>query len=220
MKILLVSSSPRGEKSVTYGLAKEIIKGAQAAGAEIETEHLAGRKIGFCHACESCHKATMTCHIKDDAHLIILKMLNADGIIFATPNYVNQVAGPLKVLFDRTSNLIHCQRLLGKYTAAAVSSGSGNNAPVTDYLASYSRLCGAQSVGSVACGYDPNAEDLKAAFALGRKLAEDIQAKTSYPEQAKEIETRRRYFAEVIKRRKTDWDGEYKYYVEKGWLPA
>jgi multimeric flavodoxin WrbA len=160
----------------------------------------------------------MACHIKDDAHIIILKMLNADGIIFATPNYVNQVAGPLKVLFDRTSNLIHCQRLLGKYTAAVVSSGSGYNDPVTDYLASYSRLCGAQSVGAVSCGYAPDAEQLKAAFALGAKLADDIKAKTVYPEQMKEIETRRRYFADIIKLRKADWDGEYKYYAEKGWL--
>lgn len=218
MKILLISGSPRGERSVTYGLAKEIARGAREAGAEVETEHLSGRKVGFCHACESCHKGAMTCHIKDEAHLVILKMLNADGVVFATPNYVNQVTGQLKALFDRTSNLIHCQRLLGKYAAAAVSSGSGNNQPVTDYLSAYSRLCGAQFSGSVSCGHTPGADDLKAAYALGRKLAGDIKARTAYPEQTKEIEERRRYFAELVKRRKADWDGEYKYYTEKGWL--
>lgn len=214
----MIASSPRGEKSVTYSLAKEMVRGAKDAGAEVEVEHLAGRKLSFCHACEVCHKTTMACHIKDDAHIIILKMLNADGIVFVTPNYVNQVAGPLKVLIDRTSNLIHCQRLLGKYTASAVSSGSGHNDPVNDYLASYSRLCGAQAVGSVSCGFTPNADDLKAAYALGQKLAGDIKAKTAYPDQKKEIEERRRYFAGIIKRRKADWDGEYNYYAEKGWL--
>lgn len=218
MKILLISSSPRGEKSVTYALAKEVCKGALAAGAEIETEFLAGRKLGFCHACDACHKGAMVCHIKDDAHILILKMLNADGIIFATPNYVNQVAAPLKTLIDRTSNLIHCQRLLGKYTAAVVSSGSGQNAPVTDYLGAYARLCGAQASGSVTCGHAPKAEELRAAFALGGKLAEDIKNKTAYPDQVKEIYTRRGYFAETIGHRKGDWDGEYHYYVEKGWL--
>ncbi len=218
MKILLVSGSPRGERSVTFTFAKEILKGARDAGAEVETEHLSGRKVGFCHACESCHKAAMTCHIKDEAHIVILKMLNADGVVFATPNYVNQVTGQMKALFDRTSNLIHCQRLLGKYTAAAVSSGSGNNQPVADYIGSYSRLCGAQFSGSVSCGHAPSAGDLKAASALGAKLAGDIRAKTVYEEQMKEIETRRRYFAELISRRKTDWDGEYRYYTEKVWL--
>ncbi len=218
MKILLISSSPRGEKSVTYSVAAEICKGAAAAGAEVETVHLAGKKMGFCHACESCHRGTMTCPVKDDAHHIILKMLNADGLIFATPNYINHVAGPMKALFDRTSNLIHCQRLLGKYTASAVTSGSGQNTPVSDYLASYGRLCGAQCSGAVSCGPVPRPEDLKAAFALGGRLAADIKGRVVYPEQVKEIDDRRRYFAAIIRLKKDDWDGEYHYYSEKGWL--
>lgn len=220
MKILLISSSPRGEKSATYALAAEVVKGAQSAGAEVETVHLAGKKITFCHACDSCHRGAMTCPIKDDVHHIIMKMLNADGLIFATPNYINQVAGPMKALFDRTSNLIHCQRLLGKYTASAVTSGSGQNTPVSDYLASYGRLCGAQFSGAVSCGPVPQAGTLKEAFALGTKLAADIKAKAVYPDQIKEIEDRRRYFAEIIKRMKAQWDGEYHYYSEKGWLQA
>ena len=218
MKILLISASPKGEKGVTYSLAKEIARGAQASGAQVETEQLAGRKLGFCHACEACHRGGMQCHLKDDAHIIILKMLNADGLIFATPNYMNAVAAPLKTLMDRTSNLVHCQRLLGKYAAGAVSSGSGQNAPVTDYLAYYSRLCGAQYSGSADCGHSAKADDLEAAFALGQKLAADIKARAVYPEQAKEIEERRAYFAGIVKRRKADWDGEYRYFQDKGWL--
>ncbi len=218
MNILLISSSPRAEKSATFTLASEVLKGARAAGAEVETVQLAGKKISFCHACEACHRGTMTCPLKDDAHHIILKMLNADGLVFATPNYINQVTAPLKALMDRTSNHIHCQRFLGKYTAGVVTSGSGHNQPVCDYLAAYGRLCGAQSSGSVSCGPAPTEEQLKEAFALGAKLAADISAKTAYPEQLAEIETRRRYFAEIVKRRKDDWDGEYHYYREKGWL--
>jgi len=218
MKILLISSSPRAEKSVTYALAAEILKGAQAAGAETETVQLAGKKLGFCHACDACHRGTMTCPLKDDAHNIIMKMLNADGLVFATPNYINQVAAPMKALMDRTSNHIHCQRFLGKYTASAVTSGSGHNAMVGDYIAAYGRLCGAQSSGAVSCGPVPQEPQLKEAFTLGAKLAVDIRSKSVYPEQVSEIETRRRYFAEIIKRRKADWDGEYHYYAEKGWL--
>ncbi|MEI7530247.1 MAG: flavodoxin family protein [Elusimicrobiota bacterium] len=218
MKILLISSSPRGEKSVTYSLAGGIVKGAQAAGAAVETVHLAGKKLEFCSSCEVCHKGGMTCPVKDDAPGIIMKMLGADGIIFATPNYINQVAAPLKTLFDRTSNLIHCQRLLGKYTVSAVSSGSGQNTPVDDYIGYYGRICGAQSTGAVSCGPVPQEAALKEAFALGGKLAADIKACTIYPEQVKEMETRRRFFSEIIKRRKDAWDGEYRYYCEKGWL--
>lgn len=218
MKILLISASPRAEKSATYTLAAEVLKGAQAAGAETETVQLAGKKIGFCHACEACHRGNMTCPLKDDAHHIILKMLNADGIVFATPNYINQVTAPLKALMDRTSNHIHCQRFLGKYTAAVVTSGSGHNDPVCEYLAAYGRLCGAQNTGAVSCGPVPAAEELKEARELGAKLAEDIKNKAAYADQLEEIKTRRRYFAEIVARRKEDWDGEYHYYREKGWL--
>ena len=218
MKILLVSSSPRAEKSATYALAAEMLKGAQAAGAETETVQLAGKKLGFCHGCEACHRGAMVCPLKDDAHHIIMKMLNADGLVFATPNYINHVTAPLKALMDRTSNHIHCQRFLGKYTASVVTSGSGHNDPVCEYIASYGRLCGAQSSGAVSCGPVPQAAELKAAFDLGAKLAADIKEKTVYPGQVSEIETRRRYFAEIIKRRKAEWDGEYHYYAEKGWL--
>ncbi|MBI5745318.1 MAG: flavodoxin family protein [Elusimicrobia bacterium] len=218
MKILLISGSPRGEKSATYTLAAEILKGAQAAGAETEAVQLAGKKLSFCHACDACHRGAMTCPLKDDVHHIIMKMLNADGIVFATPNYINQVAAPMKTVMDRTSNHIHCQRFLGKYTASAVTSGSGHNKPVSEYIAAYGRLCGAQSSGAVSCGPVPPEEQLKEAFALGAKLAMDIKNKTAYKEQLSEIETRRRYFAEIIKRRKDEWDGEYHYYSEKGWL--
>jgi len=218
MKILLISSSPRGEAGVTYSLAAGIARGAQACGAEVQTEHLAGKKIEFCRGCDACHKGGMVCPLNDDAPGIILKMIGADGIIFSTPNYINHVAAPMKALFDRTSNLIHCQRLSGKYTASAVSSGSGQNTPVSDYLASYGRLCGAQSSGAVSCGPAPDAAVLQEAFALGQKLAGDIKTRTVYPEQVKEMLARRRYFAEVIKRRRDAWDGEYDYYAGKGWL--
>ncbi len=218
MKILLISSSPHEKRSVTYSLAAKIAEGAKAAGAEVETVHLAGKKLQFCHACEACHRAHMTCHLKDDAHHIILKMLNADGLILAAPNYLNQVPAQLKTLMDRTSNLIHCQRLLGKYAAGAVTSGSGNNEPVASYLGDYARLCGAQYTGTAASGPVPVKKDLDAAFALGGRLASDIKEGAVYAQQAREIEQRRAYFAEIVKRRKSDWDGEFHYYSEKGWL--
>jgi len=92
------------------------------------------------------------------------------------------------------------------------------NQPVTDYIAYYGRLCGAQSSGGVSCGAVPKPEELKAAYDLGVKLAGDIKEKRQYPEQVTQIENRRRYFAETVKRRKDAWDGEYRYYVSKGWL--
>lgn len=218
MKILLISSSPRGEKSLTYALAAEALKGAAAAGAETEAVHICGCRIAFCRSCEACHRGDMRCIIDDDAVPLILKMLDADGIIFASPNYINQVTASMKALFDRTSHLIHCKSLLGKYTAGAASSGSGFSEPTLNYIAYYSNTAGAMYSGGVSCSRGLDAAKKEEAFKLGAKLAADIRAKTVYLDQKEAIEKGRKKFSAVIKMRKNDWDAEYEYYADKGWL--
>jgi len=87
MKILLISSSPRKEKSQTFALAREVLKGCSDS-IESEIIHLCDKKIEFCRHCEACHKKIMNCPIKDDAGVILNKMLEADGILLASPNYI------------------------------------------------------------------------------------------------------------------------------------
>ena len=218
MKILLISSSPKGEASLTFNLAAETLKGAGAAGAETEIIHLRDCKIEFCRSCERCHKKSMQCPIDDDAPRILKKMLDADGIIFASPNYINQVTASMKALFDRSSNFIHCKRLLGKYTAGVVSSGSGYNKEPLDYLAHYSHMSGAQYTGRISCGRIMDPEKKKEAFKLGMSLVSDIKTARIYPDQTAVIENSRNTFAAIIKMRKDDWDAEYTYWQEKVWL--
>ena len=56
------------------------------------------------------------------------------------------------------------------------------------------------------------------ARSLGIALAQNIEKGTEFPEQRKEHEEQRRYFREVIVKRKDLWDWEYRYWQEKGWL--
>ena len=125
MKTLLISSSPHKEKSQTFLLAKEVLKECTNS-VESEIIHLFNYRIEFCRHCEKCHKKILQCLIKDDVHLILEKMLNAEGIIFASPNYINQITASMKALFDRSSHFIHRKRLLGKYIIGVVSSRSGH----------------------------------------------------------------------------------------------
>ena len=85
----------------------------------------------------------MSCPINDDVGMILEKMLKADGIIFASPNYINQITASLKALWDRAGHFIHCRRLLGKYVVGVVSSGSGEDKAVLDYIQYYANICGA-----------------------------------------------------------------------------
>jgi multimeric flavodoxin WrbA len=218
VKILLISSSPKGENSLTFRLALETLKGAEAAGAETETIHLRGCRIEFCSACDACHKNGMRCQIEDDAGRILGKFLEAVGIILASPNYLNQVTASMKALFDRSSHLIHCKRLTGKYTAGVSSSGSGRNKEALDYIAYYSNMAGAQCSGRVSSGRLPDQEKKKEAFKLGMAVVSDIKSGNKYPEQIEKIEAARIAFASVIKLRRNDWPAEYTYWQEKVWL--
>jgi len=217
MKILLISSSPHKERSQTYLLAQEVLKGCPDS-VKPEVIHLCDWKIEFCRHCEECHKKIMHCLIKDDMQMILKKMLEADGIILASPNYINQVTASMKALFDRASHFIHCKRLLGKYVAGVVSSGSGQDKDVLDYIRYYAHTCGAQYSGGVSSRVPINDEKNKEALKLGESLMKDIKDKRLFPEQMKIIEPGKEYFKKIIEMRKNVWIEEYRYWNDKGWL--
>ncbi|MFH0911091.1 MAG: NAD(P)H-dependent oxidoreductase [Planctomycetota bacterium] len=219
MNILLLSASPNKEKGNTFRLAQGVLEGC-AGREDVRTEvvQLADCDIGFCRSLERCHEKAMDCPIRDDVPGILRKMLAADGIVLATPNYIDHVAASLKALFDRSSHFIHCRRLLGKYVAAAVSSGSGVDRKVLAYLKHYCLVCGAQFTGGVSSAARSVEEKGPEAVRLGRKLVSDIRKKKIYPRQAAAIEESEKRFAAIIRARKDEWKDEYRYWSEKGWL--
>ena len=219
MKLLLISSSPRKEKSQTFLLAKEVLRGcSEAKDIESEIIHLCDLKIEFCRTFEACHEKILSCPIKDDVSGILKKMLASDGIILATPNYINQVTAPLKALFDRASHFIHCKRLLGKYIVCVVSSGSGYDKPVLDYIKFYAHICGAQYSGGISSSASRIKEKMAQVYELGRKLVMDIKEKKAYADQIELIEKSKQHFKEIVRARKDDWEEEYQYWLDKGWL--
>lgn len=218
MKILLISSSPHKEKSQTYLLAKEVLRGCDKVGVELGIIHLFDLKIEFCRHCEVCHKKILSCPIKDDVRLILEEMLDAKGIILASPNYINQVTASMKALFDRSSHFIHCKRLLDKYIAGVVSSGSGQDKEVLDYIKYYSHTCGAQYVGAVSSRVPITGEKKDEAFNLGKLLSTAIKDKKLFPEQMKIIEASKRHFKKIMEMRKNEWAEEYQYWKDKDWL--
>ena len=217
MKLLIISSSPRREKSNTFLLAKEVLKSCNAPD-NSEVIHLCDLSIGFCRHCEECHKKILHCSIADSTPGILNKILEADGIILASPNYINQVTASLKALFERASHFIHCKRLLGKYIVAVISSGSGQDEDVLDYIKHYAYTCGAQYSGGVSSRVPVSEEKMEEAYRLGLRLAIDIKEKKAYSEQIVLIEESKQHFKELIKKRKNDWTEEYQYWQDKGWL--
>lgn len=102
-KVLIISTSLR-KGSNSEALAREFAKGAERAGNTVEMVSLADKTIGFCTGCLACQK-TKRCIIRDDADLIVQKMLTAEVITFATPVYFYEMSGQMKTLLDRSNPL-------------------------------------------------------------------------------------------------------------------
>ncbi len=218
MNILGISASPRKSKSNTLIILKQALTVAEKKGFQTEVIQLCDLKIEFCRHCETCHKKIMDCPIKDDANLLIKKILESEGIIFASPVYIDHITGYLKTFLDRSTHFIHCLRLLGKYTTAVATSGGGPHGIVLDYLKYFSLICGAQYVGGVSTKV-PVTEEIKIlAEKLGENLSEAIRGKKEFPGQMKEIQSRKSFFKKIIEAHKEGWAGEYNYWKEMGWL--
>ncbi|MDD3725896.1 MAG: flavodoxin family protein [Candidatus Ratteibacteria bacterium] len=217
MKILVISASPRKEKSQTLLLAKGVLKGCEDSNTA-EIIHLCEQKIEFCRHCEHCHRKILACILKDDVHKILDMMLEADGIILATPNYIDQVTGAMKTLFDRSTHFLHCLRLMGRYTAGVVSSGSGADKDVLSYLKHYTNACGAYYVGGISTRVPVGEEALSSASKLGKRLCRAIRQKKEFPSQTRIIEGRKNHFRKILQTRKNEWEEEYRYWADNNWL--
>jgi multimeric flavodoxin WrbA len=199
-----------------------VLAGAQTLGADTEYIDLSSLKIGYCNGCGRCHHLGK-CAKKDDFNSILEKMLAAEGLVLGSPVYISHVTGLLKNWIDRLGNIIHCQRLLGKYGAVASTTASSGLKETSDYLDWLVRHTGAQSVGRVVCqlGEGPIPDDsqvLQEARSLGVDLAQAIAEGAVSPEQMQQQAEQRRYFRDVIIDHRDQWDWEYRYWKEQGWL--
>jgi len=102
-KILIINASPRSRKySKSLLMATKFIKGAESAGAGSELVNLKDLTINYCHGCFTCWTKTPgVCIHKDDMPKLLLKVRDADLIVFVTPLYYFSVSAQLKVFMDR-----------------------------------------------------------------------------------------------------------------------
>ena len=85
-------------------LADKFVEGALSAGNDVEKISLVGKDIQFCKGCFACQKLGR-CVIKDDVNDIMAKVLKADVVCWATPNYYYEMSGQMKTLIDRMNAL-------------------------------------------------------------------------------------------------------------------
>jgi len=106
MKIIGICGSPRN-KGGSAQLLLAALKGAQTEGAETEFISVYEKEIKPCIGCvqDEEPECKFPCIFEDFGKDILIKIRNADGIIFSTPIYWFAPSGPLKILIDRMTCL-------------------------------------------------------------------------------------------------------------------
>ncbi len=143
MKILVLVGSYRkhGNTSQVAGLIAESLQAEakrQNEDLEIETLYLNHQNIGLCRGCRVCFdRGEEYCPLKDDLLSIKARMQAADGILVASPIYVDDISAAVKNWIDRLAHVCHRPEFAGKtaYLVVTVGSSPFNHALRTMKLA-------------------------------------------------------------------------------------
>ncbi|ONI39688.1 hypothetical protein AN640_01670 [Candidatus Epulonipiscium fishelsonii] len=123
--MIIVALNGSNRKQYTYGLIKSVADILNQHEINIEIINLFEYEIKECIGCERCI-LTNKCVLKDDTQLIMNKLVQADGIILASPVYMQNLSGKLKTFIDRTCKWFHRPEVYGKpVLALATTKGSG-----------------------------------------------------------------------------------------------
>lgn len=217
MKIVSLVGSPHGAKGNTARLTRLVLDGAEKEGAKTETIYLRGGSVLPCRGCDNCHKKGL-CPQKDEFESLQNKIIDADGLILASPNYIFSVSAQLKAFMDRCSCVIHCLRFEGKYGVSVVTSGGGDEEPITEYMNHFLVITGVRPVGSVWATMgnitgDSFPDDIsRRAFELGRKLVKSWEQKITDPQVEEKMSAFRQRMQNLMEWRKDEWPYEYEYW--------
>jgi len=219
MKILGINASPKGDKSQTHRLVMGVLEGARQAGADVTFIDICALDIHYCTACGTCY-AKGECVFDDDYPMLLAKMLDADGIVLGSPNYINAVTAQLKTMLDRMADVVHCQSFAGKYGCSVCTAGGSYADEVADYLNMALLNFGATTVGKAAVLVGANPDAIvggeKQAKELGRRLADAIRTKWVDPAQEEHHTERKEYFKRMVSFNKDLWTHEYEYWKGRG----
>lgn len=158
--IYIGTRSDRRSKTFEY-LSKVLRRTIDITGKEnvkIDMHITSSSDIKGCRGCLNCFfKGNCPQDNSDDMKMLKEKMLDADFIIFASPVYLHNVSGDMKIFIDRISYWSHLFRLRGK-AGIAIATSTGNGLDhVTNYLSKVMTYLGINVVGTF--GVTPYIED-------------------------------------------------------------
>ena len=149
MNILAIIGSPR--KGTTYRVTKRLTERLEQTGKiNVEYLFLTDVNLGECKGCQlCCTHGEDFCPLNNDRGKLEELMLNADGIILASPTYAMQVPALMKRFLDHFAYLFHRPKFFGK-KALLVVTGSAGTKDAIKCLENSVRAWGFDLAGKVA----------------------------------------------------------------------
>jgi len=130
MKVVAFNGSARKDGNTAI-LIRKVFSELEAEGIDTEMVQLAGKTIKGCTACGKCFEnLDKRCSVDNDiANGCIEKMIEADGIILASPTYFSDVSTEMKALIDRAgfvarANSFMLKRKIGASVVAVRRAGA------------------------------------------------------------------------------------------------
>lgn len=232
MKILVLIGSQRRHGNteqmtdlISEALTKEAERVKEPLG--IETVYLGQQEIHFCRGCRICYdRGEEHCPLMDDVPVLEEKMLAADGILMASPVYVDDVSGLVKTFIDRLCHVCHRPELAGKVGFVVATTGRSRTSKTLATMSLALRTWGVHLAGQ--SGYVMGAlmkpEETRARYA--ESAARDAQRFfTAIYQQSYRNPSFLSLMVFKIQqeswRTRTPKDSlDYRYYVEKGWFES
>ena len=115
-----------------------------------------------CLGCYMCiAKGEQYCPLKDDRDMLIKEMTDADGIIFASPVYVNTITSMMKQFMERTGFMSHRPRLFDKYGMVMAVCGGFGADEANEFMEGIFSTFGINMVSSVELQFSTKNEEEK-----------------------------------------------------------
>jgi multimeric flavodoxin WrbA len=224
MKILSILGSPRQKYSHEY---THIVKNFLAKHTEVDFQEifLKDLPIDYCIGCYKCMKfGEEKCGNADIIHKLLQSIDEADGVIFSSPIYVDNVNAIMKNFIDHFAFLLHRPRFFGKKAIIIVSTLETGIKQVSKYLINTISHWGFDIVGSLGIkvkGFEENFKQNEKYMArlenLSNKFAHSIQNNTSYPPKMADL-VFFHIFKVLVEHTKSISPADYEYWKSKQWL--
>lgn len=223
MKVTAFVGSAR--KKHTYNAAEKFLQNLQSLGnVDYEIVRLSECKLGTCRGCILClDRGEELCQFRDDRDALIGKMMESDGVIFASPNYSFNVSGIMKVFLDRLGFMFHRPRFFGKTFTSIVAQGIFRGEEIVKYFDFIGYALGFNVVrGSCITTLEPMTEAaMKKTDAIIERQSRKFYAKLikkEYPVPSLVKLMMFRWARSSIRSRLTEEYKDFRYYRDQGWF--